>query len=402
MAGLGDTHNFSRRVERRGDRIVKPRTVVWERLVLDAESPLRVRLDEAARADGAEGAFRFLPDLKFSPSTRPGASDSEVEALELAPLGRLSADETMELARIVGRSLALWSWLGVSDLHWENLALGRADDGRIVWTPLDVEAIFDDLSLPTETKLVPDADPEVAAICRHACGVRRVLPSLGKPVRRAHRVAMAAEYRRMLDLLDRHAEAIAAEVAATPGLDEAPIRVCLRGTDVYVHSLLGADPSRQAGHDAAPVWPPFLDAEEEQLARGDVPYFFRLIGHDGIFYYGDRDLQTIRQIPTAGDVPRLEPLLDLSNGLRSSRRESLRVEGLFTVLAAFDDPADTGRHRDGEIEVRFEDDALLVETADEVVEARRDLQDVVGSVYLPCRCGEVESVFVPPVTHCEA
>ncbi len=26
----------------------------------------------------------------------------------------------------------------------------------------------------------------------------------------------------------------------------------------------------------------------------------------------------------------------------------------------------------------------------------------VGSVYLPCRCGEVRSVFVPAVTTCEA
>ena len=40
--------------------------------------------------------------------------------------------------------------------------------------------------------------------------------------------------------------------------------------------------------------------------------------------------------------------------------------------------------------------------ADEELESRRDLSAFVGSVYLPCRCGEVHSVFVPAVTVCEA
>ena len=107
-----------------------------------------------------------------------------VERLELEPLGRLSGKSRGELAAIVGKSLALWAWLGVADLHWENMALGRDASGAIVFGPLDVELILADLSLPTETKLLPDADPEYAAVCRHAAGVRRVLPYLGKPVDR--------------------------------------------------------------------------------------------------------------------------------------------------------------------------------------------------------------------------
>jgi len=54
---LGDAHNFGRRVEQRGDRVYKPRTVVWERLLLGADSPLRRLLDEAA-ADGGEAKER--------------------------------------------------------------------------------------------------------------------------------------------------------------------------------------------------------------------------------------------------------------------------------------------------------------------------------------------------------
>ena len=43
----------------------------------------------------------------------------------------------------------------------------------------------------------------------HACGVRRALPFLGKPVDVAALVAMADAYQRMLVLLDRHVASIA-------------------------------------------------------------------------------------------------------------------------------------------------------------------------------------------------
>src|SRR5262249_30178372 len=156
------------------------------------------------------------------------------------------------------------------------------------------EIILADLSLPTETKLLPDADPEVAAICRHACGVRRVLPYLGKPVGAEHVLLIAGAYRRTLAFLDRHASAVAEVFAHLPGLREAPIRVLLRGTDEYVRAR------------SEPVWPPLLDAEAEQLARGDIPYFFRLYGRQGIHYYADEALTRIERLPREGDVPQLD------------------------------------------------------------------------------------------------
>jgi len=171
---LGDSHNFGRRVTRHAGRIVKPRPLLWEWLVLSATSPLR-RLLAAIGREGHAGRdlFSFLPSLRFFSSGEGG----EVECIQLQPLKRASTPaERRELARIVGRSLALWSWLGLQDLHWENLVLGHDARRRVVFTPLDVEMILADLSLPTETKLLPDADPEYAAICRHACGIRRVLP----------------------------------------------------------------------------------------------------------------------------------------------------------------------------------------------------------------------------------
>lgn len=387
---LGDSHNFGRRVSLRGGRVAKPRTVLWEWLVLAPESPLRRLLDEAAEQDGlGREAFGFLPSLRFFPS-RDGVG-GEVDRIDLRPLPAPSPEGRRALAAIVGRSLALWSWLGVTDLHWENLVLGVDDRDRVVFTPLDVEMILADLSLPTETKLLPDADPEYAAICRHACGVRRVLPYLGKPVEAADLLAMAGAYLGTLALLDRHARAIADVLAGLPGLREAPIRVCLRGTGDYVRAR------------SEPVWPPLLDAEAEQLARGDIPYFFRLYGRQGIHYYGDRTLRRIERLPLRGDVPQLDPILQVSRGLRSPSRQKLREDGLFTLLGAFDDASLTGRHETDELAVTFRARTLVIALpAGEELQSRRNLSAFVGSVYLPCRCGEVRSVFVPEVTVCEA
>jgi hypothetical protein len=387
---LGDSHNFGRRVAIRAGRIEKPRTLLWEWLLLAAESPLRRLLDDAAARDGlGDEAFGFLPALAFrSPRAVHGGA---VEKVALDPLPRLSRAGRRDLARIVGRSLALFSWLGVSDLHWENLVLGVDRRGRVIFAPLDVEMILTDMALPTETKLLPDTDPEYAAVYRHAAGVRRVLPHLGKPVRAEDLVAMAAAYRGTLDFLDRHARAIAGALARLPNLRKTPIRVCLRGTDEYVRAR------------SVPPWPPLLDAEAEQLERGDIPYFFRLYGRPGIHYYGDRALRTLARIPLRGDVPKLDPLLRLSRGLRSPSRASLREPGLFTVLGAFDDASFEGKHESDGLSVAFGARTLTVTLPDgEELEVRRDLRAFVGSVYLPCRCGEVRTVFVPEVTVCDA
>jgi hypothetical protein len=385
----GDSHNFGRRVSSRDGWIVKPRTVTWERLLLSRKSPLRRLLEQLAKRDGlGRDAFGFLPDLAFSRART--LLSGEVESLELAPLPSLSNDERRALARITARCIALSSFLGLADLHWENMVLGVARDGQVVFSPIDAEMILADLSLPTETKLLPDADPEVAAICRHAAGVRRLLPYLGKPVDVEDLCAMASVYRATLGFLDRHAPEIADVFARLPRMRETPIRVCLRGTDEYVRAR------------SQPVWPPLLDAEAEQLARGDIPYFFRLYGRPGIHFYADRALEQIKTLPLRGDVPRLEPLLPIARGLRAPSRKTLRDEGVFALLGAFDHPSFAGRHGGDGLEVRFGQRALVVRTPlGEELSAKRNLSAFVGSVYLPCRCGEVRSVFVPPTTRCE-
>ena len=386
---LGDSHNFGRRVALRSGRVHKPRTVFWEWLVLGADSPLRSLLDAAAEQDGlGPDTFGFLPRLEFHrPKARGGG---EVERARLTPLQGRSRAERSELARAVGRAVAFFSWFGATDLHWENLVIGAAN-GHVVFAPLDVEMIFAELASPAETRLLPAADPDYGAVYRHSAGVRRALPYLGKPVAAADLATLAAAYSELLACLDRHSRAIADLLAGEPAALTAPIRVCLRGTADYV---LGAPET---------LWPPLLDAEVEQLGRGDVPYFFRLYGQPGIRYFENRALSRQKALPRTGDVPKLDRLLSLSRGLRAPSRRRLREQGLFVLLAAFDHPELTGAHRAGKLEITFGARTLSVQFAgQERLSCPRNLRRVVGSVYLPCRCGEVRSVFVPRVTRCEA
>jgi len=292
-------------------------------------------------------AFAFLPTLEID------RKRGMVERLELRPFrGR-----KVELAEIVGRSLALWSWLGVADLHWENMALGVDRRGRIVFGPLDIETIFGDMALPTQTKLIPAADPDYAEELRHAAGVHRALAHIGAPIRAEHLVAIVAGYRAALDFLER--AAIARVVAGVKGVHEAPIRVLLRSTADYVH---GAED------------PPLLDGEIEQLERGDVPYFFRLWGKRGLRFYRDA---TLRKVGFA-DVP-LEPLLPRS--LRSRSRAILRDEGLVAVIGAFDHPTLTGRHEGEGVAITLSARRILIQLGEERIECPRNLRVIVGSVY---------------------
>lgn len=388
---LGDPHNFGRRVEARGDRIYKPRTLLWESLLLSPRSPLRAALSAAAVDAGlGPDAFSFLPTTRFSPSP-PRGLEGEVGRVTLAPLGRLSVGRRRELARVTGRALALFAWLGLADLHWENLVLGQDAKGRLVFGPLDVEMILGDLAMPTETKLLPDADPEVAELCRHAAGVRRVLPWLGKPLDPRDLVATAAAYLATLDALEGASAAIARVFADLPDLRKAPIRVLLRGTGEYVRAR------------TEPVWPPLLALESEQLARGDVPYFFRLYGDRRTYCFHDERLASVAALPLRGDVPRLEPLLSIERGLHAKGRASLREQGLFAVLGAFDHPSFEGMIEEDGLAVRFGARRLSARyRAGDELDVKRDLSAFVGSVYLDCRCGEARSVFVPPVTRCDA
>lgn len=382
----GDSHNFGRRVEVRGGRIWKPRALFWEWLFLSARSPLRRILQREGR-----GAFDFLPDLKFF-SPRTLEREGEVELLSLAPLGALSPGDRLKLAKIVGRSLALWSFFGTSDLHWENLALGRDREGRIIFSPVDVELVLSDLTQPSETKLLPAGESFYREASRHAAGVRRALGHLGKPVAARDVLAIANDYRATLSFLQSRGRKIAALLKSLPTLRRAPIRICLRATEEYARAL--RDPRFS-------IWPPLLPEESAQLLRGDVPYFFHRYGRPGVHYFTNAARTRSAKVAAPRGMTKSDPVLELSRALNSPSRRALFEQGLFTILAAFDSALLDGRHAHGDLEANFGARFVtLTFSSGGSLRAKRDLRKFVSSVYLSCACGENRAVFARADRRC--
>jgi hypothetical protein len=391
MIRVGDTHNFGRRVEVGDTWVEKPRTVFWEWLLLAAESPLRRALAELEPRPFVSGPFfSFLPALEFvSPFSLTGGkvSRASLSALDSKSFsGSKARDARLELAHIAGRAMALFAWFGVADLHWENMILGRGDEGQLVFAPVDVEILFADMDSPVQTKLIADPDPEYAELSQHAAGFRRLLPYLGKPVEGPTIAAMVAGYAQTYALLQAHRSKLA-EAVLLPQFALQPIRVCLRATAEYI------DPERRP-------WPPWLAAEIEQLKRGDIPYFFQLYGEGRLRWFTSRALDASSALPSRGDVPRAPALLDIRRDFRGKNRESLLTRGLFAIVGALDHPDLRGTFEAFDASLRLGARKVVIAVHGEELEATRSLESVVSSLYMPCRCGEVQTVFVPPKTRC--
>src|SRR5258706_11505261 len=90
---LGDSHNFGRRVTLRGGRVVKPRSFLWEWLVLSAENPLRRLLPQSAdRYLLVPGGLWLLPTLSFF-QARSGGGGEEEQGEILPPQSRSCASK---------------------------------------------------------------------------------------------------------------------------------------------------------------------------------------------------------------------------------------------------------------------------------------------------------------------
>ncbi len=150
---LGDPHNFGKSVRlTRNGLIYKPRTLVWEHLLLSDFGNLRSLLGLISAQSGLSPSVDVLPNLNFKPRTTPAfISDGYVQPSKLLPIVNLIPSE----ARSIGAVIALCTYLGISDLHSENTVLGRDASLRLHFGPIDIESIFWPLSLPSQTGLIP-------------------------------------------------------------------------------------------------------------------------------------------------------------------------------------------------------------------------------------------------------
>jgi hypothetical protein len=259
---LGDSHNFGRVVRSVGSQsILKPRPTLWEFGFLDGRSCLRQLLRELDICP-AEWAPLAIEE------TRDFNSDARVERVSLEPLGKLSDLELESLGRQAGRLMALSLWFGITDLHADNILLGRKH-GIPVLIPVDIECIWNAPVLLSNTLLLVPNN-----VSQTHCGLYNLL-KLNSDL-----VATSAlwNFRQALNQLEAKAETVHQSFSKLVGEGPAYSRVVLRPTRDYQASRTDSTPVRNF---------PYCGAEREQMDRGDIPYFFRDIRSQTVHYFSD-------------------------------------------------------------------------------------------------------------------
>lgn len=260
---LGDSHNFGRRVSIGDDgRVEKPRCIEWERIFL-GDSPFRRELASVFRSAGVPDPLRLFPTLSFHPSD-DGDFSGRVGFLQWS---RESPPLDDDLCAHIGAVVGLASWFGMGDLHRQNVAFGTLPDGRPVCSPLDIECLLSDHELPSQSRLIGYHDAS-----GKGCGLVGFQKAFEDSGRSPSAVAAVLHgYAATLSTLTAKEWVIAAALGAERDVLRWPIRVILRDTSRYQSILAGASAS-----DA--LKPPLMASESAQLARKDIPYYYREAG----------------------------------------------------------------------------------------------------------------------------
>lgn len=264
MTILGDPHNFGRRVSQISSRILlKPRNLFWEWQFLSSASALRqiIQKVETEESNGTH-IFTTFPSLSFQLKDALGIEGGEVEMLVLDSLTSGVSLQTTDLEN-VGRSLALISWFGITDLHSQNMMMGY-QKGRLIFCPVDIECVLEDYYLLSQAHLLPSEN-----VTNDEAGMRGFWKRLSECNGVEYgAAALCHGYVSTLEFLLRYESRIFSDLASHFDLSIIPSRVIVRPTRLYSDYLKEGAKSKMA-------WMP---SEKIQLERGDIPYFFRKLG----------------------------------------------------------------------------------------------------------------------------
>ena len=168
----------------------------------------------------------------------------------------LGADHFYSFGVLLAYSFAF----GIRDLHNQNLVVTESHIQAI-----DAEVVLTDLILPNESVLLPYKDIEF-----NTCGANTLRGSIGGFSNDDRRNVFAGYVDTFAAIFKSHAQLC----ATFDAIDlTAPIRVIVRNTKNYKSHLNRTVPIQD-----------LLSEEVVQLDRGDVPYFFKKLGDERLFY----------------------------------------------------------------------------------------------------------------------
>ncbi len=257
---LGDLHNGRAVARAQNGWIEKPRPLLWEWLVYGADSPLRQWLSKLLVNN-----MDFLESMEFKGKelTKEGfvraihPIDSEI--LRAVGLGLVTAYN-------IGKMTGLLTWLGVTDLHDENVFFTRSEDEKgFRMVAVDIEGIFSDLVSPKITGLIP-SDPNWIN--------NEGLSSLGGRLPWESVCALLKGYFDIVTKLNQNSEWLIGSLLANSRVSTTPIRVLLRHTKEYYDVLNNPEMDHH-----------FTEEEQRQLSMGSIPYFFLTLDRPFLQYF---------------------------------------------------------------------------------------------------------------------
>tara|TARA_B110001454_G_scaffold219192_1_gene251178 strand:- start:60815 stop:61816 length:1002 start_codon:yes stop_codon:yes gene_type:complete len=270
---LADKHNFGqevKRVQQGTDALPcfyfeKPRSVYWEWLFFGQSSPLRDIFCSKGR-DQYKPLSHYLFNL-------------EVEILEK---WRGRSREVVEWPGAItnehfyafGALVAYCYIFGIRDLHKQNLIKTETH-----FQAVDVEVVFTQLVLPSETLLLPfkHIGYELAGIGVFANGKSEHTSEQKQEILNG--------YLDLFDLVIKKKKEIDV-VLSSQDLRNHPIRVIVRNTSEY-RNIFNSLPAN------------ILESEITQLSRGDIPFYFKYAGNPELFWLKEKSFESTA-IPLEG------------------------------------------------------------------------------------------------------
>lgn len=205
----------------------------------------------------------MIPSLSIERKDVFSGTVERVESLTKPNVGKV-------VAEAIGSCVALWCWLGLTDLHADNIRFGEIN-GKMLFFPIDVEAMFFNLLTLNDTLLVL---PPAHIGSRDVCGLGVVAASLS----RQYISDFAAGMRETLNFLSDKSNAFL-DAFPPETFAKDPCRVILRPTSEYA---LAMSQSESVNTKVA-----FCSEEMEQMNRNDIPYFFKFLGREDIHYFNE-------------------------------------------------------------------------------------------------------------------
>jgi hypothetical protein len=273
-----------------------------------------------------------------------------MEYLKLTPAQELSRDDCLQIGAYLAVSLAL----GLTDCHQGNLLMGRLRDGVFTFVSVDCETVLTDMSEPGASGFfrLKSSCPCPGPYCRSfGLGILQNFPQHSQKIMAA---SVLSGFQGMLRLLIDHHSNVAAAVCEFLRSHQLVRRVLLNSTFKYAQAIAAADFSG------------FCPEEQEQLERGEIPYFFQIHGEAEVYYWQSHtECTPLYPRPQASELPGLESREKLAS-LRS------KVIPLITRSLDFWPEANYSSHS-GELSITYKRDHILYPLEGELLAVRRQL-----------------------------